>query len=167
VANSKSERDAAVEEVAAHGWVVARETKRGYLIMRCACGAHQETLHKTPSNPNHFRSKVSRMKFMYTVEASAVLSPGRRLTDEEITDLIEAVIDDLDTATADPSVSTVRDGDDVRVTVSVTVDSSEPFAALARASEAMLAAFHAAGVVVESTIATGDLRSEVRLLQSA
>ena len=104
---------------------------------------------------------------MYTVEASAVLSPGRRLTDEEITDLIEAVIDDLDTATADPSVGTVRDGDDVRVTVSVTVDSSEPFAALARASEAMLAAFHAAGVVVESTIATGDLRSEVRLLQSA
>jgi hypothetical protein len=61
VASSKSERDAAVEEVATHGWTVARETKRGYLIMRCSCGKHQETLHKTPSNPNHFRSKVARM----------------------------------------------------------------------------------------------------------
>jgi hypothetical protein len=131
VASSKSERDAAVEEVATHGWTVARETKRG----------------------------------MYVVEASAVLSPGRHLTDDEITDLIEAVIDDLDTTTVDPSVSTVRDGDDVRVTVSVTVDGGDPFAALAGASEAMLAAFHAAGVAVEGAIAAGDLRSEVRPLQ--
>jgi hypothetical protein len=104
---------------------------------------------------------------MYTVEASAVLSPGRYLTDDEITDLIEAAIDDLDTTTVDPSVGTVREGDDVRVTVSVTVDSSDPFAALARASEAMLAALQAAGVAVEGTISAGDLRSEVRLLQSA
>jgi hypothetical protein len=61
VVSSKSERDAAVEEVAPHGWKVARETKRGYLIMRCSCGNHQETLHKTPSNPSHFRNKVARM----------------------------------------------------------------------------------------------------------
>jgi hypothetical protein len=61
VGSGKSERDAVVEEVAAHGWIVARETKRGYLIMRCSCGQHQETLHKTPSNPNHFRSKAARM----------------------------------------------------------------------------------------------------------
>jgi hypothetical protein len=104
---------------------------------------------------------------MYTVVASAVLSPGRNLTDDEITDLIEAVIDDLDTTTVDPSVSTVRDGDDVRVTVSVNVDGGDPFAALASASEAMLAAFHAAGVAVEGSIAAGDLHSEVRLLQPA
>jgi hypothetical protein len=61
VVRSKSARDAAVAEVATHGWTVARETKRGYLIMRRACGKHQETLHKTPSNPNHFRNKVARM----------------------------------------------------------------------------------------------------------
>lgn len=96
-----------------------------------------------------------------------MLSPGRYLTDDEITDLIEATIDDLDTTTADPSVGTVRDGDDVRLTVSVTVDGSDPFAALARASEAMLAALQAAGVAVEGTIFADDLRSEVRLLQSA
>jgi len=54
-------RHEAVELVAPHGWFVARATKRGYLIMRCSCGDHQETLHKTPSNPNHFRLKVARM----------------------------------------------------------------------------------------------------------
>jgi hypothetical protein len=101
---------------------------------------------------------------MYTVEASAVLSPGRHLTDDEITDLIEAVIDDLDTTTTDPSVSTVRDGDDVRITVSVTVDDGDPFTALATASEAMLVAFHAAGVAVEGTLGAEGLRSEVRPL---
>jgi hypothetical protein len=68
------------------------------------------------------------------------------------------------TTTVDPSVSTVRDGDDVRITVSVTVDGHDPFAALARGAEAMLAAFHAAGVAVEGIVA-GGLRSEVRPLQ--
>jgi hypothetical protein len=67
-----------------------------------------------------------------------VLSPGRRLTDDEITDLVEAVVDDLDTTTVDPSVSTVRDGNDLRVVVSVSVGGGDQFAALARASEAML-----------------------------
>jgi hypothetical protein len=48
------------------GWRVAREA-RDYLIMRCACGKHrhpgilQETLHKTPSLPGHFRRKADRM----------------------------------------------------------------------------------------------------------
>jgi hypothetical protein len=45
------------------------------------------------------------------------------------------------------SVGTVRDGDDVRMAVSVTVDGSDPFAALVRASEAMLAALQAVGSV--------------------
>ncbi len=54
-------RDEAVQAVAGSGWLPARETKRGYLIMRCSCGAHQETLHKTPSNPDHFKRKAARM----------------------------------------------------------------------------------------------------------
>lgn len=111
------------------------------------------------------RQSHGSVRSMYTVEASAVLSPGRRLTDDEITDLVEAVIDDLDTTTVDPSVSTIRDGDDVRVAVSVAVDGGDQFAALARASEAMLGAFHAAGVAVDGTLAAGGLRSEVRPLQ--
>ena len=101
---------------------------------------------------------------MYTVEASAVLSPGRLLTDDEITDLVEAVIDDLDTTTTDPSVGTARDGNDVKVTVAVSVNADDQFAALARASEAMLGAFHAAGLVVHGSLAAGGLRSEVKPL---
>jgi hypothetical protein len=101
---------------------------------------------------------------MYTVEVSVALKPHCRLSDDEITDLVQVIIDDLDTTTTDPSVSTVRDGNDVRATLSVTVDSHDPFAALARGSEAMLAAFQAAGVAAEGTIAAGDLHSEVRPL---
>jgi len=103
---------------------------------------------------------------MYTVEASAVLSPGRYLTEDEITDLIEAVIDDLDTTTTDPSVSTVRDEADVRVTISVAVDSHDQFAALATAAEAMLGAFRAAGVAVKGITTARELHSEVRPLQA-
>lgn len=96
-----------------------------------------------------------------------MLSPGRYLADDEITDLIEAVVDDLDATTADPSVGTVREGDDVQVTVAVTVDGPDPFAALATASAAMLAAFHAAGVAVGGILEAGGLRSVVRPLQPA
>ena len=59
--SADQERDAAVALVAAHGWTIRRTTKRGYLIMQCACGAHQETLHKTPSLPAHFRRKAAHM----------------------------------------------------------------------------------------------------------
>lgn len=55
------ERDRALREVETCGWWIARTTKRGYLVMRCGCGEHQETMHKTPSNPDHFRQKAARM----------------------------------------------------------------------------------------------------------
>ena len=54
-------RDEAVSLVGEHGWYVARVSGKGYLIMRCACGAHQETFHKTPSNQNHFRQRAAYM----------------------------------------------------------------------------------------------------------
>lgn len=59
--SAEQERAKAVEVLAQHGWVVARTTKRGYLIMRCACGDHYGTLHKTPSNPNHFKQRSGYM----------------------------------------------------------------------------------------------------------
>ncbi len=59
--SAEQERNRAVARVAEHGWYVARVTKGGYLIMRCRCGAHQETLHKTPSLASHFRQKANRM----------------------------------------------------------------------------------------------------------
>jgi hypothetical protein len=44
-----------------NGWRVARVSTSGYRIMRCGCGQHQGTLHKTPSNPNHFRQRAKAM----------------------------------------------------------------------------------------------------------
>jgi len=38
--------------------------------MRCACGRHQETLHKTPSLPSHFRRKADRMIAACSIEVS-------------------------------------------------------------------------------------------------
>jgi hypothetical protein len=61
VSGQRTEREAAVREVEAHGWTVARETAKGYYVMHCACGRHQATIHKTPRLRDHFRNRVARM----------------------------------------------------------------------------------------------------------
>jgi len=61
MAGQAAEREAAVRQVAAHGWYRARVTGDGYYQMHCACGRHIEHLHKTPSSPNHYRQKVAKM----------------------------------------------------------------------------------------------------------
>lgn len=61
VSGQRAERDAAVKEVATHGWTVARETAKGYYVMRCACGRHQATMHKTPRLSDHFKQRVAWM----------------------------------------------------------------------------------------------------------
>ncbi len=59
--SARRELAKAVAKVEEHGWYVARVNKSGYLILRCGCGDHQQTLHKTPSSPHHFRQKADRM----------------------------------------------------------------------------------------------------------
>jgi hypothetical protein len=66
------------------------------------------------------------------------------LTDDELTDLIAAVIDYLDSHVIDPSVSTIRGGAGVRVEVSVTIDTDDAWQAQALAAVAMRDAFDAA-----------------------
>lgn len=44
---------------------VARETTRRYYVVRCGCGRHQTTMHKTPRLPDHFRNKVAWMITQY------------------------------------------------------------------------------------------------------
>ena len=102
---------------------------------------------------------------MFLVEIEVVLGMGRRLDDEEITDLIEAVVDDLDSV--EPSVGTTRLGDDVRFTVGVTVDHAEEFEALAAGVSAVKAAFHAAGIGTSGLGVPRNLRSRVEPLQPA
>jgi hypothetical protein len=61
VSGQRAEREAAVEEVAEHGWRVAKESASGYYAMYCYCGQHHTNLHKTPSNPDHFKERVRYM----------------------------------------------------------------------------------------------------------
>lgn len=61
MSGQRAEREAAVSEVAEHGWRVAKESASGYYAMYCYCGTHHTNLHKTPSNPDHFRERVRYM----------------------------------------------------------------------------------------------------------
>jgi hypothetical protein len=81
---------------------------------------------------------------MLTIEVTASLDPPRPFTDDELSDLIAAVIDDLDTRVIDPSVSTYRSDSGVQLQVSLTIDTDNPLAATAAAAAAIRDAFDAA-----------------------
>jgi hypothetical protein len=81
---------------------------------------------------------------MLTIDATATLAPPRPLTDDELTDLIAAVVDYLDGRVIDPSVSTIRHDSGVRVELSVTIDTDNPWTAQALAAAAMRDAFDSA-----------------------
>jgi hypothetical protein len=81
---------------------------------------------------------------MLTIDAKALLAPPRPFTHDELTDLIAAVIDDLDTRVIDPSVSTCRLDSGVRVEISLAVDTDNSWVAQATAAAAMRDAFDAA-----------------------
>lgn len=104
---------------------------------------------------------------MFLVEIDLTLSSERLLTDDEITDLIETVVDELDRLPIEPSVGTRRVDDQVHVTVGVTVDEVEEFEALTFGVAAVKAAFHAAGVGTAGLVVPRDLRSRVVPLQPA
>jgi hypothetical protein len=81
---------------------------------------------------------------MLTIDARAFLDPPRPFTDDELTELIAEVIDDLDTRVLDPSVSTYRSDAGVQVEVSMTIDTDDPWEAQAIALAALRDAFDAA-----------------------
>ena len=74
---------------------------------------------------------------MLTIDASATLVPPRPLADNELTELITAVVDYLDARVIDPSVSTIREDSGIRVEVSVIIDTDNPWKAQALAAAAM------------------------------
>ena len=76
---------------------------------------------------------------MLTVTARALLTSPR--TDEELTELIAAAVDVLDTRVVDPTVSTYRSDVGVRITVTITIDTGNPWMAQATAAAAMRDAF--------------------------
>jgi len=81
---------------------------------------------------------------MLTIDARAQLDLPRTFTGDELTDLVAAVIDNLDTRVLDPSVSTYRSDSGVRVEISMTIDTDDPWMAQAAALAAMRDAFDAA-----------------------
>jgi hypothetical protein len=81
---------------------------------------------------------------MLTIDAKASLDPPRPFTDDELTELIAAVIDDLDARVLDPSVSICRSDSGVHVEVSMTIDTDDPWEAQATALAALRDAFDAA-----------------------
>jgi len=81
---------------------------------------------------------------MLTIGARALLDPPRPFTDDELTELIAKVIDDLDARVLDPSVSTYRSDSGVQVDVSMTIDTDDPWEAQATALAALRDAFDAA-----------------------
>jgi hypothetical protein len=86
---------------------------------------------------------------MRHLEASAQLVPPRPLTEDEVTDLIAVIIDELDGALTDPSVGTFTDdAGNVRFTVTMDVDAADDYQARARAAAAVRDAFKAAGIVM-------------------
>lgn len=78
---------------------------------------------------------------MLTIDARALLNLPRPFTDDELTDLIAAVIDDLDARVIDPSVSTYRSDDGVGIEVSLTIDTDNTFFAYETALAALRVAF--------------------------
>jgi len=81
---------------------------------------------------------------MLTIDARAQLDLPRTFTDDELTDLVAAVIDDLDTRVLDPSVSTYRSDSGVSIEVSMTIDTDNPWKAQAAALNALREAFDSA-----------------------
>jgi hypothetical protein len=79
-----------------------------------------------------------------TIDAKAFLDLPRPFTDDELTELIAEVIDDLDGRVLDPSVSTDRSESGVQVAVSMTIDTDDPWEAQAVAVAALRDAFDAA-----------------------
>jgi hypothetical protein len=104
---------------------------------------------------------------VFLVETTLTLDSGRRLTDDEITDLVETVIDQLDDLTTEPSIGSERVGSDLRITVEVTIDEDEELDALPLGLAAIKTAFQAAGVGAAGVVVPRDLRSRVLPLQAA
>jgi hypothetical protein len=82
---------------------------------------------------------------------SALLSPPRPLTEDEVTDLITVIIDELDEMVTEPSVGTFTDdAGNVRFTVTMDVEAADDYQARARGAAAVRDAFKAAGMVMSA-----------------
>lgn len=108
---------------------------------------------------------------MFLVEMDVRLGfRGDPLSDDEITDLVEELIDELDHLPVEPSVGTVRLGDDIEMTIGVVVDKDDQFEALREGAAIIkLGLLKAIGTGAAASAFPRDdlLRSSVRVLEAA
>jgi hypothetical protein len=58
--HDNKEGEAALNEIHNMGWLIESPNKhRKYYCVKCPCKEHQRRVHKTPSNPRHFREAVA------------------------------------------------------------------------------------------------------------
>ncbi len=81
---------------------------------------------------------------MLTIDAQAWLDLPREFSEDELSDLIATVIDDLDERVLDPSVGTTRTQKGTQIRVSMTIDTEDRWVATQRALTALREAFDAA-----------------------
>jgi hypothetical protein len=69
----QTEMERALEYLALEGWYVHDTSAKGYVEVRCSCGGkHIGWLHKTPSNPQHYRQKANRLIRMCHIHQESV-----------------------------------------------------------------------------------------------
>ncbi|HEX7275762.1 MAG TPA: hypothetical protein VF244_00165 [Acidimicrobiales bacterium] len=107
---------------------------------------------------------------MFVVEMVLRLgSNGSRLTDDEITDFIEMLVDSLDELEVTPSVGSRRVGDEVDLTIGVLLDEVDQFEALRQGAAIIRGALLAvirSGAARQVMAHDDPLTSSVRILQT-
>jgi hypothetical protein len=81
---------------------------------------------------------------VFLVELDATLRPAQPMSDDDLTDLIEVIVDELDHLPVEPSVGSVRRGDEIELTVGVVVEDDGSIDAMTHGLAVIKAAFHAA-----------------------
>jgi hypothetical protein len=104
---------------------------------------------------------------MAAFSLSVQLRSGSPITADGVTDLVEAVLEELDTLGYLASVSTTGTGALVSMTVTVDTDDADDLAGLRDFTAAVVAALHAAGVGGGGSILAGAPNVTSGQLQNA
>jgi multidrug efflux pump subunit AcrB len=108
------------------------------------------------------------VRAMYTVGCSATLVASTPQDQDQVTDLIESIIDELDKLCDHPSVSTTCDGGtDIHVTIEVVVDKEDALDAIVEGMSCIRSALHTAHVGTAEMVVPTELVPTVRSLEAA
>lgn len=99
----------------------------------------------------------STVRAMYTIGVEADLVSDRALTADDVTDLIEVLVEELDNLAIEPSVGTTGTGQTVRVRIELGIDAPDEMDALTRGFTAIQTAMRAASVKISTEIAPSQL----------